>query len=1113
MNFIDIMSKLLSKNRREDNGIRFSIAFFIFLFLIPTVKVFGQEESEYDEISVFFSVPRIGGAEVSALLKDEKPYLSVIEVFNFLRIKNSSTSGFDKVSGFLINQEDSYEIDRVNNKITYLKKMYELKPGDLVRTETNLYLKSNYFGEIFGLECTFSFRSLTVSLNTKIELPVIREMRQEQMRKSIGQIKGDVEVDTVLKRKFPFFNFGTVDWTAVSLQSPGTITNTRLSTNIGAVVAGGEADIQLNYTSGSPFLLKNQYYQWRYANNNLHAFKQITLGKISSGSISTLSSSVIGGQITNTPTTYRRSFGTYTLSDVTEPGWLVELYVNNVLVDYKKADASGFFTFEVPLIYGSTDVKLQYYGPWGEERSKEKKIEIPFNFLPAGKFEYNISGGMVDDSLNRIYSKANFDFGISRFLTVGGGVEYLTPLDSAANYIPFAKASLKLSPTMLLSGEYNYGVDFNTIFNWRFKSDLQLELNYKKYDKGQSAITTSYLEERKLSVSMPVRFPKFSFYTRLSLNQYILSTTEYTTAEFLFSGSLFGVNTNLTTNAQYSGSGDPTIYSSLSLSLRLPGEIILTPQTQYNYSEGNFTTARCGLEKKLFKKGYLTLSYERNVKDKTNNIEMGFRYDFSFAQAGITAQRNAKKTTFTESASGSIVLDVRSKYLGTSSRTSVGTGGLIIYPFMDVNCNGKRDKGEPKAYGLQVHINGGRIEQNDKDTTVRVFELESYADHVITLDGSAFDNIAWQMKNKNIKVTVEPNMFRRIEVPVSVFGEASGTVYMANKKGTNGQGRILINIYRSNKSLVKSTMSEADGYFSYLGLPPGNYIAGIDPVQMSKLDMVATPDIPFTVKPNIDGDMIDNLEFTIRKNKEDETVEEPVDTVQKPPVIIINQDIATDKQVVVKDKATVDQLKSGLAKTVASTVTSTKDTTTPVKKSVSNMVGYNSDETIYKVQLAALRKQADLNVAFRTLLAELPYLKINESLENDGLYHYTTNAFKSMAEAERIMEMIKDYGWKECVINTYLGAQRAEKKIIAGETVYRVQLMAMSKSLDIKAYFAGLQSKINGLEIEESLEDDGLYHYSAGTFRNKAEALKLIKVIKESGWKDCFIVTYLATKQ
>ena len=81
----------------------------------------------------------------------------------------------------------------------------------------------------------------------------------------------------------------------------------------------------------------------------------------------------------------------------------MELYVNNVLVDYVKANASGFFSFEVPLVYGNSDIKLRFYGPWGEERTKIQRITIPFNFLPPKEFEYTVSSGTVEDGSNNLF--------------------------------------------------------------------------------------------------------------------------------------------------------------------------------------------------------------------------------------------------------------------------------------------------------------------------------------------------------------------------------------------------------------------------------------------------------------------------------------------------------------------------------------------------------------------------------------------------------------------------------------------------------------------------------------------------------------------------------------
>ena len=1046
-----------------------SVFLLLIMFLVP-FRSSAQGESEYDEISVYFSLPRIGGTDLSAVVRDEVLYLSVTDVFNFLKIKNTFSQGFVTISGFFVNEQDEYLVDRLNNRITYRQKVFDLKPGDLVRTETNLYLKSNYFGEIFDLQCIFNFRSLSVTLNTKVELPIIREIRQEQMRRNMSQLKGDIKADTTIKRSYPFFHFGMADWTVISSQQLNGPTDTRLALNLGTVLLGGETNVSLNYNNTEPFSERQQYYLWRYANNDHKALRQVSLGKITTNGISTLNSPLVGAKFTNTPTTYRGSFGTYTLSDVTEPGWLVELYVNNVLVDYKKADASGFFTFQVPLVYGSTGVKLQFYGPWGEERSKEQNINIPFNFLPVGNLEYSVTAGMVEDSLNSRYSRANFDFGVSRRFTVGGGVEYLSSL-SKGKLMPYVSSSLRLGSNLLLSGEYTYGVRMMGVLNFRLPSDAQLEINYTKYDKNQKAINNNYLEERKVAISLPLRIPKFTVFSRLSIDQIVMPASNFTSAELLLSGAILGINTNFTTNAMFPNKAKADIYSNLSLSFRLPRQFIITPQAQYDYSQKQFVSVKCGVEKHIFKNGFLNLSYEQNYRSNVSNIEFGFRYDFSFAQLAFSARRSNKTTTFVESGGGSLMADAKTKYLGVNSRQSVGKGGLTIFPFLDINGNGKHEKNEPKAYGIQVHINGGRIEFNDKDTTTRVFDLEPYTNYLVTLDGLNFDNIAWQMRNKTFSVAIDPNKFKLIEIPISIVGEASGTVYLADRYGRNGQGRIIVNFYRPDRSFVARTITEADGFFSYLGLMPGNYIVGIDTTQMRKLNMSFTPvTTPITIKSGLDGDVVDGLEFTLRSNAPDTSKIRQESFVNNP--------------------------------TVEETVV---DKTKPAEKKV-----YIAGEILYKVQLLALRKPIVIKNYFSSIMSAVPEIKIIEEKCKDGLYRYSAGEFRRKDDAVTFMRAIIKGGWKDCFISTYEGEKRSEITFTGGQTLYMVQLLAISKPVKIKDYFAKLLSNVQGLTINETLYKDGLYRYNSGAYRSKSEAGKLLEIMREIGCYDCFIVKYKA---
>jgi hypothetical protein len=198
-----------------------------------------------------------------------------------------------------------------------------------------------------------------------------------------------------------------------------------------------------------------------------------------------------------------------------------------------QADPSGFFSFEVPLVYGETNVKLQFYGPYGEERSMERILSIPFNFLPKGTFEYNITAGVTEDSLMSGYARADFNYGFGRSLSGGAGFEYYSAL-TKNRFMPYVRASLKILPEMLLNAEYMHGVKFESVLSYRVAKNLNIELNYLKYDKEQQAYPTNSLEERRFSLSIPIRGKNFSMFARLTAMQLILPLADSYASELFF---------------------------------------------------------------------------------------------------------------------------------------------------------------------------------------------------------------------------------------------------------------------------------------------------------------------------------------------------------------------------------------------------------------------------------------------------------------------------------------------------------------------------------------------------------------------------------------------------
>jgi hypothetical protein len=850
----------------------FFITLYFFCILLFPIQALSKNEPEpsFEEILVFMNVQGVGSVQIQAAIKRETAYLSITDVFDFLKIKNSPSPQSDSITGFFIIPQSSFLIDQLHNSITYQGKHIDLPADAFMHTPTGLYLRSDLFGQVFGLQCKFSFRNLAVIVSTLLELPVMREMRQQAMRDNLNKLKGQSQADTNILRSYPLFRMGMADWSAIHSKDFATgLNDTRLNVALGGVIAGGETNISLNYRSNQPFIERQQYYQWRYVDNDNAALRQVMAGKIFTPSISSIIAPVVGVQVTNAPTTYRKSFGTYILTYYTEADWVAELYVNNTLVDYSKAESTGLAIFRVPLVYGNSAVKIRFYSPWGEERTSEQNIQIPFNFLPQGEFEYTASAGIVEDSLHSKLGKINTNYGVTSRLTAGGGIEYLSSVTSGM-VMPYVNVSYKISPNSLLAGEYTHGVRSKFVSSYHLPSDLQIELNYTRYRKGQTAINNTFLEERKLVVSYPFRSRRFTLFSRLSAYQVVLPTTKYngaskyTTVEGLLSGVAFGVNANLTTYAILNTMAKPYVYSNLSVTVRLPGRIIFTPQLQYEYSGNKIISVKGEMGKYINSKGYLSAFYESNFKYNFQNAGLSFRYDLSFAIAGLSFTKgNGGAGAIVHSASGSLLYDDRTKKAIFNNRSAVGKGVITLLPFLDMNGNGKRDANEPRAVGANVSMNGGRIKYNKADSTIQVSELEAYARYTLTLS-EAFENVAWRIKNKIISITIDPNQFKLVEIPVSIINEVSGVVYLNDNNVQKGLGRIIIQFFREDLSVAGKIMTEPDGSFNLSGLKPGKYSAEISIEQLEKLHMKSTPWLlPFTIEENKNGDFADGLTFIL----------------------------------------------------------------------------------------------------------------------------------------------------------------------------------------------------------------------------------------------------------
>ena len=1037
----------------------------------------GGVEIVYDEIPVRVMVQGFENFYLDAIYTDKKIlYINVGYLLKTLDIPCTAGQNGNSLSGYIGNKSQTYLIDYDAGQIKVGNKIMILENG-LLKDKGALYLESSLFAETFGITLNFNYRALSIILKSDFELPAIKQQRIERMRTNLSKIKGEELVDSIVKRNYHLMRFGMIDWAVGSTQTGNGTTDNQFALGIGAELLYGEADVMVHYYDRQKFDNRQLYYLWRWVDNDKKFIKQAQLGTISTQTISFINSPVIGATIRNTPTTVRRASGYYSINEFTEPNWNVELYINNVMVDYTKADASGLYAFKVPIVYGYTTLKLKFYGPLGEERTEERTMNVPYTVMAAKEFEYGVSTGMVQDSSSNRFGKGEFNYGVNRFLTVGGGVEYLSSITNGA-YIPFLTATMQPFNNLTLNAEYAHGVRTRGLINYYFKRDILLELDYTKYVTGQLATRMNAPEERKARLSIPLRYKMINGYVKFDYTQLVYKNFNYNQSSVIMSAYYKQISANSSTQINWIDHSTPYVISDLALLYRMGMGYSLRPTVQFNANKNEFTTYKVALEKYI-PKGYFSISYERNVPANTNLVNVSFKYDLSFARTNVSASQRkgrtinsethqGENTMISESAQGSLAFGSGNKYIYKNNNTSVGKGGISLYSFLDLNHNSIFDKGEPMVKLTSCRLMGGKIILSEKDSIVRIADLTAFTKYILEFNDNDLQNISLRFKKKRYEVLIDPNQFKRIYIPIVPVGEANGMVYLNTDNTLEGIGRVLVKFYnkKSNK-VIAETLSEPDGYIDYLGFEPGEYFARVDSTQLSNLNYTAVPlQKEFTIKTLREGDIVSGIDFILNQ-KTEKTTPQDNRIYTKPefmkqisasfvsnytqknlkqlklmqpsiiPVIKVNKKQKMmspweqDIPITLKNDSLL--IKSTIASELGKEPNNVKqiETQKPFVSNINNLemivrdtMIYVSSNALYDVQLFSSVKQIKVEDLFTQLLASVPKIRLMETLGKDGLYHYSTGSFMLADEAREYLRFIRERGWKNGYVSRYAGGKR-----------------------------------------------------------------------------------------
>jgi outer membrane protein OmpA-like peptidoglycan-associated protein len=784
--------------------------------------------------------------------------LPFAQLFDFLKIPNTVSNDGQVIKGFFEVESNRFEVDYTKKTVWYKGNSFPFTDDEAVLDIGMFYLRTTVFKRVFGFDMAFNARALSIQFTSPFELPLFKLIKLEKKREML-RLEGSEEAvyDTTYGRDYHWFRGHMVDWSVASSQSTDGATDTRFALGYGTEFLGGETNLSLNYSTTSGFSRNQQQYSWRWADNKAKLIRQVKLGRINTQSIASVLSPVDGFMVTNALTTIRKTLGSYLIEDHTEPDWVVELYMNNQLISYTRADASGYYSFKVPIVYGTSNMVLRFYGPNGEIRSEERKFSMPFNLLPKGELEYQVSGGALLDTLGAKFGRAQLNYGVNRMLTLGAGVEYLTSIATHPE-VPFLNFTFQPYSKLLLTGEYAHNVRTKATLNYSLPGNVVLDGTYARYVPGQEAIIYNYLEERAISLSIPFRYRNLTSGVRASIRQNIYPDFAYTSGEATWTNTYKNYSLIYTNYVNYSeanvdnSQNAPNVYGNLTFGTKYKN-LGIRASAQYNYGFKQLISLRAELDRKVFNHGYASLKLENNFLSGSKSVNLAFRYELPFMMTNASTTVSNKSIQISEGASGSFAFNSGGKYVRVDNRGAVGRSGISLIPFVDVNFNGKRDANEPFSKGLRVRCSGGQVLNAENDSIIRIVGLEPFVDYNLILDESGFDNVSLRSSVKNMKVVTDPNQFKWILLPILPMAEMYGSVVDENG---NGIGRIIVRVTDKNDSLIAKVLTESDGYFNYIGFKPGDYKVFVDSLQLSILKYQATP-VYGTVLENAEGDVVD----------------------------------------------------------------------------------------------------------------------------------------------------------------------------------------------------------------------------------------------------------------
>ena len=790
-------------------------------------------------------------------------------------------------TGWVLDEKRTLSLEAGQDHVVLGGKELRIDRASVVAYDGEMYMRPETLEQIVPVEIGVDLRAQTVSVKTLATFPFQSQSERDRRRGLLDSQANRETQETLFPRQETPFRWydipkADVELRAVSDQTRGTRAE-------GEIYLAGDlakASAELFLSASSRDGLYAALFQIGRDDPDGDLLGPLNATGFAVGDvqlpqqpIGLRSSFGRGFRVSNEALDTRSVFDRIDLRGVLQDGYEVELYRNGVLLGSTREAVNGQYEFlQVPVDFGLNAFRLVFYGPQGQQREEVRTISVGDGRLREGQFDYalgvvqnertlidvqprgairrpdtgawravaNLAYGMSSDVT--LVGSASFDQGTAlsagrsllsagaRTGMAGYGMRFDAAFDSTGGFGAVAGINGQIGTTnfTLQHGEYGGGfIDEQRAFGRRpisratdlnLTASIDLIENYPVPVVGR--VRRLQFADGASEMRGSARFSTWiSDYLVSNAFEYVDFSAAEGNGERQFLGT-FDLATMRSSRFRGRASIEYSILPQAEpTAIGATGDWKLNPKTLLQFSAGyrldGSSTSLGASALTRFGKSTLGIEGLYDLQRKAHSVSLRWGVSFGRGPDGF--------------------------FLDEVSRAR--HGAVQVNAFYDRNADGIRDEDEEALPDL------GFFSPSDSTTTdaagrAVITGLPANRPTAIQIDVATIPDITLIPDEAGFEIVPRRGRTHAVDFPIVSIGEVEGTVIYVTATGSQPVGGVILGLEPVEREAEPIWLrSEADGYFYFEQVRPGEYTVLLDTDQAARLSLCLGPLDTVTVSP------------------------------------------------------------------------------------------------------------------------------------------------------------------------------------------------------------------------------------------------------------------------